>query len=110
MRGEQLSTGASPVNATFVVKTDRALQARVFERGVGETRSCGTGAIAAAIAAAHANGEWRRTSRRDLIEFVSSECLEVVSDSNSDKISVSGRCELIHLDTFVADESVPPPQ
>jgi diaminopimelate epimerase len=105
-RGQQLSTGASPVNATFVVKTGQMLQARVFERGVGETRSCGTGAIAAAVAFAHATGEWKRTSRRDLIEFVSSECLEVVSDTNSEKISVSGRCELIHLDTFVTDESM----
>ena len=33
----------------------RRLKLRVFERGVGETRSCGTGAVAAA-AAAHARG------------------------------------------------------
>ncbi len=32
---------------------------RVHERGSGETRSCGTGAVAAAVAAAHAIGEDR---------------------------------------------------
>lgn len=30
---------------------------RVHERGVGETRSCGTGTVAAAVAALRANGE-----------------------------------------------------
>ncbi|MFI6294310.1 diaminopimelate epimerase [Nonomuraea sp. NPDC050790] len=30
---------------------------RVFERGSGETRSCGTGAVATAVAAAHLSGE-----------------------------------------------------
>jgi diaminopimelate epimerase len=40
-----------------------AVQMRVFERGSGETRSCGTGAVAAAAAAAYAAGQdqgsWR---------------------------------------------------
>jgi diaminopimelate epimerase len=35
----------------------RTLAMRVHERGSGETRSCGTGAVAAAAAAAHATGE-----------------------------------------------------
>ncbi len=39
------------VNVEFVVPlADDHLQMRVFERGVGETRSCGTGACAAAVA------------------------------------------------------------
>jgi diaminopimelate epimerase len=39
---------------------DRHLEMRVFERGSGETRSCGTGTVAAAAAAAGATGpgEW----------------------------------------------------
>jgi diaminopimelate epimerase len=34
-----------------------AVQMRVYERGSGETRSCGTGAVAAAAAAAHTAGQ-----------------------------------------------------
>ena len=41
---------ADGVNVEFVVaKDDRHLVMRVHERGVGETRSCGTGACAAAV-------------------------------------------------------------
>jgi diaminopimelate epimerase len=44
-------------NVEFVVRLGpRHLQMRVHERGVGETRSCGTGICAAAIATAHADG------------------------------------------------------
>jgi diaminopimelate epimerase len=35
----------------------RRVVMRVFERGSGETRSCGTGAVASAVAAAHQAGE-----------------------------------------------------
>lgn len=45
------------VNVEFVVRQgDRHLAMRVHERGVGETRSCGTGACAAMVAAARADG------------------------------------------------------
>ena len=36
---------------------ERSAQMRVYERGSGPTRSCGTGAVAAAVAAAQATGE-----------------------------------------------------
>ena len=36
---------------------ERSAQMRVYERGSGPTRSCGTGAVAAAVAAAEATGE-----------------------------------------------------
>ena len=44
-------------NVEFVVRRGpRHLQMRVHERGVGETRSCGTGICAAAVAAATSDG------------------------------------------------------
>ncbi len=46
------------VNVEFVVgRGDRHVAMRVHERGVGETRSCGTGVCAAAVAAARRDGE-----------------------------------------------------
>jgi diaminopimelate epimerase len=62
----ELDPGQFPAggNVELVRVTDRAaVQMRVHERGSGETRSCGTGAVAAAVAAAHAAGQpagsWR---------------------------------------------------
>jgi diaminopimelate epimerase len=44
-------------NVEFVVRLGpRHLRMRVHERGVGETRSCGTGLCAAAVAAARSDG------------------------------------------------------
>jgi diaminopimelate epimerase len=48
---------ASGVNVEFVVaRGPRHIAMRVHERGVGETRSCGTGACAAMVAAARRDG------------------------------------------------------
>lgn len=44
------------VNVEFIYRAPHEVQMRVFERGVGETRSCGTGTVAAAVAALHADG------------------------------------------------------
>ena len=52
------------VNAEFVqVLGDRHVAMRVYERGSGETRSCGTGTVAA-VAAAHPGSRFRRSRRR----------------------------------------------
>lgn len=51
------------VNVEFVAPVGpRHIAMRVFERGVGETRSCGTGACAAMIAAARRDGAQPGTS------------------------------------------------
>ncbi len=53
------------VNIEFVVRRGTAHVAmRVFERGSGETRSCGTGACAVMVAAALADGAGRGTTYR----------------------------------------------
>jgi diaminopimelate epimerase len=47
------------VNVELVrVTGERSVEMRVHERGSGETLSCGTGAVAAAVAAATAAGHW----------------------------------------------------
>ncbi len=46
------------VNIELINSTgDHTVSMRVYERGSGETRSCGTGAVATAVAAAHAAGK-----------------------------------------------------
>jgi diaminopimelate epimerase len=51
------TTFVEGVNVEFVMPVaDRHIAMRVFERGVGETRSCGTGVAAAAVARALADG------------------------------------------------------
>lgn len=44
------------VEIVTALDTDRSVDMRVYERGVGETRSCGTGTVAAAAAALAAEG------------------------------------------------------
>ena len=58
------------VNCEFVQVTgDRRLRMRVYERGVGETQSCGTGTVAVAAAAAARDGHAERpvTYRVDVL-------------------------------------------
>ena len=45
------------VNVEFAVVTHQGLHMRVFERGVGETMSCGTGVVATAVAHARSTFE-----------------------------------------------------
>ena len=53
------------VNVEFVAPSgDHGITMRVFERGVGETRSCGTGACAAMVAAARRDGAAPGTAYR----------------------------------------------
>ena len=53
------------VNVEFVrLAGEHAISMRVYERGSGETMSCGTGAVAAAAAAAVAVGEWESAGNR----------------------------------------------
>jgi diaminopimelate epimerase len=54
------------VEIVTVVEPTRHIRLRVFERGVGETRSCGTGACAAAYAALVAGGKTEGTVAVDV--------------------------------------------
>lgn len=63
-RGPEFSAERFPagVNVEFIELVEPGwLRMRVFERGVGETRSCGTGTVAAAAAAraVHGGERWR---------------------------------------------------
>ncbi|WP_026926858.1 diaminopimelate epimerase [Granulicoccus phenolivorans] len=59
VQGPEYSAERFPegVNVEFIERVgEHHLRMRVFERGVGETRSCGTGTVAAAAVAAHQAG------------------------------------------------------
>jgi diaminopimelate epimerase len=80
------------VNVEFVVRRGESHVAmRVHERGSGETRSCGTGACAAMVAAAEADGAERGTS---YTVDVPGGTLEIVWTAD-DRILLSGPAVLV---------------
>jgi diaminopimelate epimerase len=68
LRPAELTAGAN-VEVIRVLR-DHELEMRVHERGSGLTLSCGTGAVAAAVAAAVRAGEWPTGSARPWTVFV----------------------------------------
>jgi diaminopimelate epimerase len=46
------------------ITAEHVIEMRVHERGSGQTLSCGTGAVAAAVAAAATTGGWREDGER----------------------------------------------
>lgn len=80
------------VNIEFVTRVgDQHVAMRVHERGSGETRSCGTGACAVAVAAARADGAERGTP---YTVDLPGGTLEVVWTSD-DRVLLSGPAELV---------------
>ncbi|WP_419917737.1 diaminopimelate epimerase [Candidatus Poriferisocius sp.] len=66
--GYELSRAAGGINVEFVSRRagDQGIDMRVWERGVGETQACGTGACAAA----HAAQEWGLVDGREVSVFM----------------------------------------
>lgn len=77
-------------NVEFVTVRAHGLDMRVWERGVGETQACGTGACAAAVAAAVTQ---RATTPLDV--RVPGGILHVVWDSQGGEVRLSGACETL---------------
>jgi diaminopimelate epimerase len=106
--GEQPTLHPEPpqgANIEFVVPNDPLVEdgvgqisMRVFERGVGETLSCGTGAVAAALAARHFAGEgaphhWRVSVPGGVV------AVRMFPTEEGEHVSLSGPSELVFQTT-----------
>jgi diaminopimelate epimerase len=92
-------------NVEFVVPDDPLVEdgvgrisMRVYERGVGETLSCGTGAVAAALAARHFAGEsaphhWRVSVPGGVV------AVRMFPTEEGEHVSLSGPSELVFQTT-----------
>src|ERR1019366_8230718 len=78
-QGSIVSTGPLAENATFYALREDRIGVRTFERGVGETASCGTGAIAAHLAS-RLNGDYRQRDE-NILHFTSGENLRVCCEN-----------------------------
>ena len=79
VRPDQFPDGVN-IEVITAPRADGAITMRVHERGVGETRSCGTGTVAAAAAALAHRGEQTGTLR---VRIPGGEVSVEVSDSTS---------------------------
>ncbi len=88
--GYMWSEGRHPVNATFIKAEQDGISVRTFERGVGETGSCGSGALASYIVA---NREFvlKDVSPSQVpVHFRSGHVLFVSRHENQDSYCVAG--------------------
>jgi diaminopimelate epimerase len=84
------------VNVEFVVRRDaRHLAMRVHERGSGETRSCGTGACAAMVAAALVDGAERDTTYQVDVPGGSLRVTWTSAGDSGDRVLLTGPAVLV---------------
>jgi diaminopimelate epimerase len=90
------SEGPNPVNFNLVRKIGPFyFRVRVFERGVGETFSCGTGAAAIVAGLGELDANSTGGEHPYLVEFASGERLNVTYNRSLDSIEIGGRMELL---------------
>jgi diaminopimelate epimerase len=94
----------SRTNVEFVAVRPHGLNMRVWERGVGETAACGTGACAAAVAAVVTQ---RAGSPLEL--RVPGGILNVAWDGHGSQVRLSGGCEVLAQGTWSPARTVAKP-
>jgi diaminopimelate epimerase len=93
------SNGPEPINFNLVRQTSPFhFRVRIFERGVGETASCGTGA-AAIVAALGKSGN---KTHPHIVQFASGEQLTVTYNEPLESFEIGGRVKLL-MASSIAD-------
>jgi len=91
------TNGKSPLNVTYLCIRNDTIQVRTVERGVGETRSCGTGAIAAYAVSCQCS-RTIRARNRVTIHYLSGEMLYLQRERRTNSVTITGKCVLVFKD------------
>jgi diaminopimelate epimerase len=87
------------VNVEFVqVISESEIRMRVWERGVGVTMACGTGAAAAAVA-----GHWPGRTTRDVTVSLDGGPLQVRWDRQTSRVTITGPAVTVFEGEFYLD-------
>lgn len=98
-KGDRGISGNLNINYSYYNRQESHINARTFERGVGETKSCGSGAVSISIASELELSQCFRHNFQTTIKFISGEILKVISSLKTSTVILQGQSR--HVDSYM---------